>query len=100
MDPLSKAEHSVFASWASSANVELLFLSDLEKWGQEEGIKCEPGPVKGIAGEDELDQKRVVTISYTSGTTGESIPPRCGREGTTLNRLQAIPRAWYSPMKT
>lgn len=71
MDPVSKAEHTVLQTWAQSVNVELLFLADLEKWGQEEGIKCEPGPVKGIAGEEELDQKRVATISYTSGTTGD-----------------------------
>jgi long-subunit acyl-CoA synthetase (AMP-forming) len=26
--------------------------------------------VKGLEGEEELDRNRVVTISYTSGTTG------------------------------
>jgi long-chain acyl-CoA synthetase len=45
-------------------------MGEFEKWGQEEGVRCDPGPVKGVAGEEELDRDRVLTISYTSGTTG------------------------------
>jgi long-chain acyl-CoA synthetase len=70
MDPLTKSETRVLALWAESIGVELLTLAEFEQWGTQEGVKCEPGPVRGIAGEEELDQKRVVTISYTSGTTG------------------------------
>lgn len=71
MDPLSKSETRILGSWAESIGVELLSMAEFEQWGQSEGIKCEPGPVRGIAGEEELDQKRVLTISYTSGTTGD-----------------------------
>jgi long-chain acyl-CoA synthetase len=70
MDPLTHSEAGILSSWAESIGVELLVLDEFEKWGQSEGIRCEPGPVAGIAGEEELDFKRVITISYTSGTTG------------------------------
>ncbi|OCF43256.1 long-chain acyl-CoA synthetase [Kwoniella heveanensis CBS 569] len=71
MDPLAPAEHNLLSQWAASLNLELLSMEDLEKWGASEGVKCEPGPVRGVAGELELDRERIVTISYTSGTTGD-----------------------------
>jgi long-chain acyl-CoA synthetase len=71
MDRLPRAERDVLSQWAASVHVELLEMSELENWGSEQGIRCDPGPVKGVEGEDELDRQRVVTISYTSGTTGE-----------------------------
>lgn len=70
MDPLPKAQKAVLSEWASSINVELLDVEELEKWGNSDGVRCDPGPVKGVPGELELDMQRVVTISYTSGTTG------------------------------
>lgn len=69
MNDLPRAEMAVLQSWASSVGIELLLMSDLEKWGASAKVKCEPGPVPG---EEELDMKRVLTISYTSGTTGRS----------------------------
>jgi long-chain acyl-CoA synthetase len=71
MDPLARAERDVLTQWASSVNVELLDMVEFEKWGMEDGVRCDPGPVKGVPGEHELDRERIVTISYTSGTTGE-----------------------------
>ncbi|ORY32192.1 hypothetical protein BCR39DRAFT_524520 [Naematelia encephala] len=71
MDPLPKPERDVLTAWATSVNVELLFMDELEAWGTEDGIKCDPGPVRGVAGEEELDRDRILTISYTSGTTGD-----------------------------
>jgi long-chain acyl-CoA synthetase len=73
MDPLLHGEKDVLTQWASSVNVELLDMLELEKWGSTEGIRCDPGPVKGVPGEHELDRDRIVTISYTSGTTGMSL---------------------------
>jgi long-chain acyl-CoA synthetase len=70
MDTLPRAERDVLSQWASSVGVELLDMAEMERWGAEEGVRCAPGPVKGLEGEDELDRDRVVTISYTSGTTG------------------------------
>ncbi len=70
MDTLTRAERDVLSQWASSMDIELLDMLELEQWGMEEGIRCAPGPVKGVAGEHELDRDRIVTISYTSGTTG------------------------------
>lgn len=70
MDTLPRAERDVLAQWASSLNIELLDMLEFEKWGMEEGNYCAPGPVKGVPGEHELDRDRIVTISYTSGTTG------------------------------
>ncbi|RXK42618.1 long-chain acyl-CoA synthetase [Tremella mesenterica] len=71
MDPLPRTEGEVLKQWAKSVNVELLDMVELEKWGMTEGVFCEPGPVKGVHGEEELDRQRIVTISYTSGTTGD-----------------------------
>jgi long-chain acyl-CoA synthetase len=68
MDPLSATELSVLQAWASSVDVEILTMPDLERWGAGSDMFVEPGP---LAGEEELEMKRVVTISYTSGTTGE-----------------------------
>jgi long-chain acyl-CoA synthetase len=73
-DPLPEAEGKVLRDWAHHVGVELLDFDDLEKWGAEDGIRTDPGPVKGIHGEPELDQYRVASISYTSGTTGKPSP--------------------------
>ena len=73
MDHLPRSEFDVLKSWAESVGIELLDMQELEKWGTQEGIRCDPGPVKGVSGEDELDFKRVITITYTSGTTGKPI---------------------------
>jgi long-chain acyl-CoA synthetase len=70
MDPLPAAERNVLFQWAGTVGIELLDMVELEKWGSQEDNRCEPGPVTGVAGEDELDRDRIVTISYTSGTTG------------------------------
>jgi long-chain acyl-CoA synthetase len=70
MDPVTGAERDVLTQWAASVNVELLDMNELERWGLEDGIRCDPGPVKGVPGELELDRDRILTISYTSGTTG------------------------------
>jgi long-chain acyl-CoA synthetase len=69
MDPLSATELSVLQAWASSVDVELLTMPDLEQWGASPEIAIEAGP---LPGEEEMDLKRVITISYTSGTTGRS----------------------------
>ena len=73
MDPLAKAERDVLTQWAQSVQVEMIDMLEMERWGGEQGIRCDPGPVKGVSGEDELDRERIVTISYTSGTTGTSM---------------------------
>ena len=72
MDPLTTSERDVLTQWASTVNVELLDMLEFEAWGGEEGVRCDPGPVKGVPGELELDMGRIATISYTSGTTGMS----------------------------
>ena len=72
MDPMTHQQKDVLQQWASSIDVELLDMLELEAWGREDGVRCDPGPVKGVAGERELDRDRAVTISYTSGTTGVS----------------------------
>lgn len=74
-DRLPEAENKVLTEWAHHVGVELLSFDDLEKWGAEDGIRTDPGPVKGLQGEPELDQYRVASISYTSGTTGQSPLP-------------------------
>ena len=71
MDTLPRAEREVLSDWAASLGLELLDMIELEKWGMQEGVRCDPGPVKGVPGEHELDRDRMVTISYTSGTTGK-----------------------------
>ncbi|KAK4684188.1 long-chain acyl-CoA synthetase, partial [Tremellales sp. Uapishka_1] len=71
MDVLPPAERDVLTQWAASVGVELLDMAEMEKWGSLEENKIEPGPVKGVPGEAELDEQRIVTISYTSGTTGD-----------------------------
>ena len=69
IDPIPAAEREVLTQWASSVNLELLAFSELEAWGAAEEIRCVPGALRG---EEELDKNRVLTISYTSGTTGKS----------------------------
>ncbi|WVW80476.1 hypothetical protein I302_102458 [Kwoniella bestiolae CBS 10118] len=71
MDPLPRSEHDLLSQWAASLGLELLVLDDLEQYGSTDGVYLEPGPVKGVQGDLELDRERVVTISYTSGTTGD-----------------------------
>ncbi|KAK8865621.1 hypothetical protein IAR55_000765 [Kwoniella newhampshirensis] len=71
MDPLAPNEYTVLSQWASSAGVELLILDELERWGQQDGVFTEAGPVKGNPEDEELERQRIVTISYTSGTTGD-----------------------------
>jgi long-chain acyl-CoA synthetase len=73
MDPLPTAEKAVLKSWAEHAGLELLDMGELEKWGSESGVALPSGPVEGAGPEEErLMSERVVTISYTSGTTGKS----------------------------
>ena len=74
MDTLTRSERDVLNQWATSVDIELLDLLELEAWGNEEGVRCDPGYVKGVPGELELDKQRIVTISYTSGTTGGFAP--------------------------
>lgn len=69
LDPLAPAERDLLVQWADSLHIELLDMSELEKWGAT-AVRCRPGPVDGVDGERELDRDRIVTISYTSGTTG------------------------------
>jgi long-chain acyl-CoA synthetase len=79
LDPLPPAEKNVLTEWANHVGIELLSFDELEKWGAEDGIRADPGPVKGIDGEQELDQLRVASVSYTSGTTGQFIMSRSRR---------------------
>lgn len=46
-------------------------MEELEAWGSEPAQRITPGPE---AGELEMDVARVITVSYTSGTTGETQP--------------------------
>lgn len=72
MDPLPPAEKAVLVSWSEHAGVELLDMVELERWGSEDGVKLPPGPVQGAGdAENKLMSERVVTVSYTSGTTGD-----------------------------
>lgn len=73
MVPLAPAERNVLTQWAQSVGVELLTLEELEAWGKTTEVQCAPGPVPGAPEDHEIDRLRVITISYTSGTTGE--PP-------------------------
>ncbi|WVQ85695.1 hypothetical protein IAT38_007861 [Cryptococcus sp. DSM 104549] len=86
MDDIPKKERTELAKQAAGVNVELLVMSEVEKRGAEEGIKLPPGPVSGVEGEKDLDEKRIVTVSYTSGTTGN---PK-GVVLTTQNVVSAV----------
>jgi long-chain acyl-CoA synthetase len=70
MDSLPPSEWSLLSQWAKSVNVVLKTLKELEEWGAEPSQAVKPGPEQG---EREMDIARVITISYTSGTTGESV---------------------------
>ena len=74
IDTLPPAEKAVLQDWASHVGIELLEMPEFERWGASEGIRADPGPVKGLQGELELDSERVASISYTSGTTGQLSP--------------------------
>lgn len=67
MDPISPAEREVVTQWASSMGILFLDMVEMEQWGMESANYFAPGP---LADEQELDQQRIATISYTSGTTG------------------------------
>nr|XP_019007614.1 long-chain acyl-CoA synthetase [Kwoniella pini CBS 10737]OCF46395.1 long-chain acyl-CoA synthetase [Kwoniella pini CBS 10737] len=71
MDPLPYSERKLLSDWASSLNIELLVMDELEQYGSTDGVYTEPGPVKNVAGDLDLDRERIVTVSYTSGTTGD-----------------------------
>ncbi|OWZ69605.1 hypothetical protein AYX14_04995 [Cryptococcus neoformans] len=66
MDPLPTSERVLLNQWAASVNVEFFTMDELEAKGAQ--APCKPGPEEG---EEELDLKRICTISYTSGTTGD-----------------------------
>lgn len=68
MDPLPTSERVLLNQWAASVNVEFFTMDELEAKGAQ--APCKPGPEEG---EEELDLKRICTISYTSGTTGTFI---------------------------
>lgn len=65
MDPLPASERVLLNQWAASVNIEFFTMDELEAKGAQ--APCKPGPEEG---EEELDLKRICTISYTSGTTG------------------------------
>lgn len=67
MDPISAAERDVLSQWAASVGILLLDQTELEEWGCQPGNYCTPALSPE---EKEIDRKRIVTISYTSGTTG------------------------------
>lgn len=67
MDPISPAERDVVTQWASALGILFLDMVEMENWGLEPANFVAPGP---LPDEDELDQQRIATISYTSGTTG------------------------------
>lgn len=67
MDTLAPAERDVLTQWAGSLGILLLDQVEMEQWGVQPGNFITPGPPKG---EEQLDIDRIVTISYTSGTTG------------------------------
>ncbi|WOO78021.1 Long chain acyl-CoA synthetase 7, peroxisomal [Vanrija pseudolonga] len=69
MDKISQAERDLFGQWASEVGVLLLDLEEFEEWGNSPGIYTPPGPNPGPE-EAEIDKNRIMTISYTSGTTG------------------------------
>lgn len=65
MDPLPTSERQLLNQWAASVGLDFFTMDELEAKGAQE--PCKPGPEEG---EEELDLKRICTISYTSGTTG------------------------------
>lgn len=67
MDPVSGAERDVLTQWSASLGITFLDMSELEQWGCQPENFFAPGPLED---EKELDVERIVTISYTSGTTG------------------------------
>lgn len=67
MDPISSAERDVLTQWAASVGILLLDQVELEEWGCQPGNYCTP---ELTPEEKEIDRNRIVTISYTSGTTG------------------------------
>ncbi|KAL7423613.1 medium-chain fatty acid-CoA ligase faa2 [Cryptotrichosporon argae] len=71
IDLLPPAERALLTQWASTVGITLLDMHELEEWGKTDGIRVVPGPVAGVEGELEMDRDRIVTISYTSGTTGD-----------------------------
>ncbi|GMK59837.1 hypothetical protein CspeluHIS016_0900540 [Cutaneotrichosporon spelunceum] len=68
MDPLGAAELKVFASWAEKLGLLLLDQAELEAWGAQPDIFLAPG---AAADEVEIDKGRILTLCYTSGTTGQ-----------------------------
>ncbi|WVO19611.1 uncharacterized protein IAS62_000900 [Cryptococcus decagattii] len=66
MDPLPASERQLLNQWAASVGLGFFTMDELEAKGAQE--PCKPGPEEG---EEELDLKRICTISYTSGTTGD-----------------------------
>lgn len=68
MDPLPTSERQLLNQWAASVGLDFFTMDELEAKGAQEPSK--PGPEEG---EEELDLKRICTISYTSGTTGTFI---------------------------
>ncbi|KIY36549.1 long-chain acyl-CoA synthetase [Cryptococcus gattii E566] len=66
MDPLPTSERQLLNQWAASVGLDFFTMDELEAKGAQE--PCKPGPEEE---EEELDLKRICTISYTSGTTGD-----------------------------
>ncbi|XAO23538.1 hypothetical protein I312_102317 [Cryptococcus bacillisporus CA1280] len=66
MDPLPTSERQLLNQWAASVGLDFFTMDELEAKGAQE--PCKPGPEEG---EEELDLKRICTVSYTSGTTGD-----------------------------
>lgn len=64
MDDLSDAERKILDAWGLSAGIEVLEMSKLEAWGEEEGITRNIQPRLP-------SPETIATISYTSGTTGD-----------------------------
>ncbi|BEJ13229.1 hypothetical protein CspHIS471_0304030 [Cutaneotrichosporon sp. HIS471] len=67
MDPISAAERDVLSQWAASLGILLLDQLEMEEWGAQADNFVPPTVADD---EIEIDQNRIVTISYTSGTTG------------------------------
>ena len=67
VDALGSAERGIYTQWASSIGLSLYDMEELENWGNQPGIYEAPGPAED---EKDIDKQRIMTISYTSGTTG------------------------------